>query len=144
MTGQTIAQIKAMEVQESLWHFLTQLPQSMEAQLLYGLVIAGIVGMIANYTVKWARGDIAGSLFAYLFLQNVRATLLSFFGFVSLAITSIAAGIFTGENGGFVGWANVLWFGLTNGFAVDAIANKGQKAVWSDEKRAQLSQKGTS
>ena len=133
-TSKTIAQIQSSNT-ESLWHFISQLPQSFEAQLLYGLVIAGIAGMIANYVVKWARGDIEGGLFAYLFLSHAKGTLLSFFGFVSLAITSIGAGIFSGEGGVFVGWANVLWFGLTNGFAVDAIANKGQKAVWSDGKR---------
>lgn len=131
--GKTIAELKTEP--ETLWHFINQLPVSFEAQLLYGLVIAGLAGMVANYAVKWARNEIEGNLWEYLFTQNVRATLLSFFGFVSLAITSIGTGIFTSDGGVFVGWANVFWFGLTNGFAVDAVANKGKTAVWSQEKR---------
>ena len=128
---QTIQQIKA-QAPEDLWQFLLALPGSFEAQLLYGLMLSGIVGMVANYTVNWAKGDIAGSLVAYLFLENFRRTLLSIVTFAGLAITSIAAGIFMTGAGAFVGWANVLWFGAANGFGVDAIANKGRRAEWTE------------
>ena len=135
MTAQTMAQAK-IATPESLWHFLAALPTTMEAQILYGVLLSGVVGMVANYTVKWARGEIAGSLWQYLFLTQFRATLLSFFGYMGLAITSIAAAIFSTSDGQFVGWATVLWFGATNGFAVDAIANRGDRKAWSPEERA--------
>jgi len=35
--GEPIAQIKSAPDTESLWHFLAQLPGSMEAQIMYGL-----------------------------------------------------------------------------------------------------------
>ena len=133
--------LKIQDIQDaqpaSLWDFLVLLPSSFEAQILYGLLLAGATGMVSNYTLKWARSEIEGSLATYLFRCHLKATLLSFSSFVGLAITSIAADIFTGNLGGFVGWANVLWFGLTNGFAVDAIANKGQRVAWSDDKRVE-------
>lgn len=134
MNGQTIAEAK-LAAPESLWHFLLSLPGTIEAQQLYGLMIAGTLGMIANWLVKWLRGDIAGSLWCYLFHQNVRGTVLSLFSFIGLALTSITANVFVAEGGAFVGWTNVLWFGLTQGFAVDAIANKGDRKQWTDDER---------
>lgn len=131
---QTIQEI-APVAQQGLWNYLAQLPFTLEASMMYALVLGGTLGMIGNYTIKWLRGDIEGSLIDYCFRYHFKATLLSFFGFLGLAITSVYSGIFTSESGGFVGWANVLWFGLTNGFAVDAIANKGKRAVWTAKKR---------
>lgn len=136
MEGQTLAQVtSSVTPTESLWHFIGQLPGTIEAQQMYALLISGALGISANYLLKWARQEIAGSLWQYLFKDNVRGTVLSLASFVGLAITSIAAGIFNGESGGYVGWTTVMWFGLTNGFAVDAIANKGTRAPWTDEQR---------
>jgi hypothetical protein len=136
MQGQTLAQVTSSVTQtESLWHFLGQLPGTIEAQQLYALLISGCLGISANYLLKWARQEIAGSLWQYLFKDNARGTVLSVASFIGLAITSIAAGVFTAEAGAYVGWTTVMWFGLTNGFAVDAIANKGTRAPWTDEQR---------
>lgn len=132
--AQKIVDLKA-SAPDSLWDFLSVLPASFEAQILYGLLLAGLIGMIGNYTLKWARSEIEGNLLSYLFTCHPRSTLLSFSGFIGVAVASITADIFTSGQGGFVGWGNVLWFGLTNGFAVDAIANKGKRAEWSDSKR---------
>lgn len=141
MDAPTIEQIKQQApTSESLWQFLAQIPSSMEGQIFLGLLIAGILGMAGNYTVKWAKGEIAGSLWRYLFCTNVRSTMLSLTSYVGLMVTSIVAGIFTGEHGGFVGWTNVFWFGLTNGFAVDAIANKGDRPVWTEEQRSKANE----
>lgn len=134
MQSPTIQQLKT-QTPDSLWHFLAALPSSFEAQLLYGLLLAGALGMIANYTVKWAKDEITGSLWAYLFCQNFKGTMLSFFSYTGLAITSIAANIFITDAGSFVGWSTVMWFGVTNGFAVDAIANKGTRPVWTPKQR---------
>lgn len=136
MDAQTIAQVKA-EQPESLWHFLTALPFTMEAQLLYGLLLAGSLGMIANYIVRWARKEIDGSLLAYLVSQNPRGTVLSFCTFFGVAITAIATDAFVaGSAKQFVGWGWVLWMGASNGFVIDNIANKGVRAVWTDEQRS--------
>jgi uncharacterized membrane protein len=134
MNAPTLAQKTADAV--SLWDYLAALPASFEAQLFYALLLAGTLGMMANYVVKWLRDELQGSLFTYLFRTHVKGTLLSLTGSISLAITSIGTGIFTTDAGIFVGWSTVLWFGVTNGFAVDSIANKGQRPVWNDEQRA--------
>lgn len=140
MDAQTIAQVKA-EAPDSLWHFLINLPTTMEAQLFYGLMLAGSLGMIANYIVRWARNEIAGSLLAYLIEQNPRGTVLSLCTYTGVAIGAIATGAFTaGPSATFVGWGWVLWMGATNGFMIDNIANAGRRAVWTPEKRAQKAQ----
>ena len=137
MNAQTIAQVKA-QAPESLWHFLANLPFTMEAQLFYGLMLAGSLGMLANYVVRWARNEITGSLRAYLFEQNPRGTVLSLCTYTGLAIGAIASNAFTfGEAATFVGWGWVLWLGASNGLMIDNIANKGQRPIWTPEERAQ-------
>ncbi len=126
MNGVPIKQLKADHT-ESLWQFLAQLPGSMEAQILYALLLAGIVGMGAHYLMRWLNGEITGSLARYLFLDYPRRTLLAFAGVVGIALTAITSGVFETESGEFVGWLNVLWIGLTNGYASDSVANKGGK-----------------
>ena len=133
MNGPTIAQIKA-EAPESLWHFLTNLPFSMEAQLFYALLLAGTLGMVANYIVRWGRKEIEGCLGEYLFKQNLRGTVLSLATYVGVVLGAIAAGAFhVGDANTFVGWGWVLWMGAGNGFVIDNIANKGQKPVWTQQ-----------
>lgn len=137
MNAQTIAQVKA-QAPESLWNFLGNLPFTMEAQIFYGLMLAGTLGMIANYIVRWARSEIRGSLYAYLFEQNPRGTVLSLCTYTGMALAAIASNAFHfGEGAAFVGWGWTLWMGASNGFVIDNIANKGQRPVWSPEKRAQ-------
>lgn len=138
--GKSIAQIAATD-DGSLWTFLSQLPASTEAQMFYALMMAGTVGMAAHYIVKWARKEIDGSLFAYLFRDNPRGTLLSFCTYTGLAIAAIYADAFhVGDTRTFVGWGMVLWLGAFNGFTIDAIANKGQRPVWTPSKRRQEQQ----
>lgn len=121
---------------ESLWDFLMRLPMSFEAQIFYAVVLFGGVGMFSNYAVKWMRKEIAGSLFKYLFLCNLRGTLLSFSTTVGIGIAAITGGVFETGSGEFVGWFNVLWVSLTNGFMWDAALNRGQRDVWTPEQRA--------
>lgn len=137
MDAQTIAQVRA-EAPESLWHFLIGLPSTMEAQIFYGLMLAGSLGMIANYIVRWARKEIGGSLFTYLIKQNPRGTVLSLCTYTGVAIGAITTGAFIiGPSATFVGWGWVLWLGATNGFMIDNIANKGQRAIWTPEERSE-------
>ena len=136
MTAPTVAQIAVTAPpSESLWHFLAQMPASQEAQILYGFILAGIVGMIAHYIVRWAYGQIEGSLWKYLFVDSPRRTLLAFIGLAGLALTAVSTGIFTTPEGLFTGWSNVLWTGLTTGFGSDSVANKGSRPIWTDEQR---------
>lgn len=109
---------------ESLWQFLAALPSSMEAQIFYALLLAGVIGMFASWLLKWARGQ-AAPLYRYLFTDDVRFTVLAAAAYFGICLTAISSGIFVTDEGVFVGWANVLWFGLTNGFGADTVANKG-------------------
>lgn len=93
---------------------------------MYMLIFAGILGGIASWLVKWAKKQ-AGSLRQYLF-TDFRYTVLAGVGYIGLCWTAIGSGIFVNEQQIFVGWANVLWFGITNGFGADMVANKGSKS----------------
>ncbi len=125
MNAQKIAEIKAEHV-ESLWQFLSAVPGSFEAQVFYGFIIAGTVGVSASFIYKWLTRQIAGSLFRYLFVDDVRRTLLSFAVLIGQAITAITMGLFAIDDGTFVGWWNVLYIGALAGFTGDVIANKGK------------------
>ncbi len=124
----------AEQAPQTLWQFLALFPASFEAQLFMGLMLAGTVGMIAHYALKWARGEIKGSLFCYL-ADNFRSTVLSFFTYVGIAVTAIAGGAFVDAIGGFVGWKLVLWMGISNGFTIDAVVNRTTRAIWSPMER---------
>jgi MFS family permease len=119
----------------SLYDWLQALPGSFEAQLFIGLMLAGTIGMIAHYALKWARGEVRGNLICYLW-ENKRPTALSFFTYIGVAVGAIVGGAFVTDFGVFVGWKMVFWLGITNGFTIDAIANKTQRAEWSHVERA--------
>lgn len=114
---------------ESLWAFLAGLPASIEAQILYALLLSGSVGMMAHYFTRWAKGEIQGSLLTYLFDSYARRTAMAVTILVGMSITAITSGVFESDSGTFVGWLNVLWFGVTNGYASDSIANKGMSST---------------
>ena len=129
----TIQQIKANEP-EHLWHFLSQLPGSFEAELLYGLVIFGTLGMLASWFGKWVQGD-TGGLWDYIVTGNLKRTLASVFSFGGVALAAIAADMFTTDAGDFVGWLNVVAFGFSNGMGIDAVVNKGKRQEWTTKER---------
>lgn len=118
----------------NFYDWLRAVPGSFESQLFQCLMIAGTIGMFAHYALKWARGEIKQNIFCYLW-RNGRSTLLSFFTFVGLAVGAIVGGTFIGEYGVFVGWKLVFWMGITNGFTIDAIVNKTERARWSPFER---------
>lgn len=143
----TIAQIQQAPP-EGLMHFLSQLPASFEAELLYALMLSGLVGILANYSKKWARGEIQGGLIHYLFVDNVRGTWLSVCTIIGLAVTAISNDIFlacpraacSASELLFVGWKSVMWQGVASGFVSDALANNASPArvgpVWSPDERS--------
>lgn len=132
MIGQTAVTIAAAKADapESLWHFLGQIPATMEAQQLYALLISGMVGIAAHYLNKWATGQIEGNLWDYLFHDHARSTVLSIGAYIGFALTTVTSGALDGT-----GWFTALWMGATTGFAVDAIANKGTRPVWTQEQK---------
>lgn len=125
---------------ETLTHFLQRLPSSFEAQIFYAVVLFGLVGMLANYAVKWMKREIGGSLIKYLFFSNVRGTMLSLFTTIGVGIGAITAGVFETTSGEFVGWFNVMWVSLSNGFMWDATMNQGDRPVWTEAQRAEAKQ----
>lgn len=126
LDAQKIAEIKASGPQ-SLWAFLAVMPGSFEAQIFYGLVLAGTVGVVSSYVYQWLKGEIAGSLVHYLFIDHVRGTLLSFAVLTGQALSAVAMGVFEGDDGLFTGWKMVMYSGVLAGFTGDVIVNKGKK-----------------
>ena len=127
MTGPTIQEIK-QSAPESLWHFLEQLPSSMEAQQFYGLLIAGTLGILAHYLMKYLYGET-------LFRKRFKKIIASWLMFVGSCAGLVAVGTFTGDQGGFTGWFSVLVQGFTAGLGIDALANKGGQVAWTPEQR---------
>lgn len=142
--GKDLAPTIAEQQPESLWQFLQALPKSREAELFWGLMIGGTIGMIGHYVLKWTRNEIVENLFVYLWI-NKRSTLYSFFSYVGVAIAAIGSNAFTVDvlvlgikKQVFVGWKVVLWMGVTNGFTIDAIVNRTKRAEWDWNKRLEV------
>lgn len=148
--GQTVQQAHDT-AGPSLLEFLSRLPVTQEAQILYGLCLFGLAGLVASWLVKWSKNEV-GSLRSYLFKENARRTFLSVFTLVGTFLSAVVSGVFftdaaaqLGEAAAcakdlpvdkvFVGWINVLWVGATTGFGVDATINKGEREQWTEEQR---------
>jgi hypothetical protein len=130
----TIQQIRGNEP-ESLWHFLSQLPSSFEAELLLGLLIAGFIGAMISWLIKWSSGEAHG-LIDYCFKNSIKRTVAAVMAFLGLVAGFIVSDMFTTASGEFVGWMNVMVNGFMAGSGSDAIINKGKRTEWSAEKRA--------
>ena len=139
-------------MKETLWQYLTHLGGSFEAQVFYALMLSGVVGMCANWLVRWTKNEV-GCFVDYMFINNFKRTPLSILMFTGTALTAVMSGVFNGgtlafvtadpcANGitppnteVFVGWLNVLWIGATTGFGIDATVNKGVREVWTEGER---------
>lgn len=123
--AQKIAEIKATE---TLWTFLGKLPGSFEAQVFYGLVISGLVGIIASWLWKWSKGEATGvSHF------TLRYGISQVIWLVGSAIGAIFTIKFSTDSGEFFGWLSVLWAGALAGFGGEI---KTEKVEWTPEQRA--------
>jgi hypothetical protein len=100
----------------------------MEAQIFYAIVVCGALGVFFNYAVKWMKKEIAGSLWAYLFVDNARGTLLSWTSTVGAGVVGITSGMFETPDGTFIGWFRTLVLCFGNGFFWDAVMNRGKGA----------------
>lgn len=134
MEGPTVAQAK-LAAPESLWHFILSLPATIEGQIVFLAVASSMVGLFANYVVKWAKGEIAGSLWCYLFHSNVRRTVLSFCSSVGAAIGLVSVGAFE-PAGVFIGWKMTAFIGAQTGYFLDSAVNKGERKEWTPSERA--------
>lgn len=105
-----IAQIKA---DETLWSFIVKIPTSLEAQLLYALVISGLIGMIASWLWKWSQGQADSSHWTKKYVIGQLLWL------VGSSVTAIFVVGFQTEDGVFFGWMSVLWAGAFAGFSGD-------------------------
>ena len=136
--AQTIAELKSTGQAESLWHFLSQIPASMEAQIFYGVLLFGVVGIVGSWLVKWSQ-DAAGGFIDYFFRTSFRRTVATLCAYVGAMATGIGTQVFFTEVGGqevFVGWLNVAWASLTTAFAADMGINKGARKVLTEVERA--------
>ncbi|TXH19807.1 MAG: hypothetical protein E6R03_00070 [Hyphomicrobiaceae bacterium] len=120
-------------MKETLWEFLLKLPASFEAQLFYGMMIAGTLGMGMNWLVKWLRNELP-CFVTYMFKSEAKRSVLSILTLAGTVLAAIATNVFVIDDR-FVGWLNVLWTGATTGFAVDATMNKGSREAWTEEER---------
>lgn len=125
----------------SLWVYLAQFYKTQEAQIFYALMLSGTLGVFAHYFHKWFSDEITGNLFDYLFRQYPKRTLASFMTYIAWVIGLVGTGVFETANGDPVGWGVILIMGLTNGYSVDSLANKGRREPWSAEQRAALTNK---
>lgn len=130
----TIAQLREIRP-EGLWHWLASLPDTFEAELLMGLLLAGFVGAMISWLIKWSVGE-AGGLIDYCFRSSFKRTVGAVMTFLSLIVGFIVSDMFRTEGGDFVGWMNVMVNGFMAGSGSDAIINKGKRVEWTNDKRA--------
>lgn len=136
MAAQTVEQLKmVIPPSDSPWSYLAHLPFTLEANILYMLILFGLVGAGIHYLVRWAKGEIQGSLWAYMFTDNPRRSVLSVIALITELVAEESAGLFMTGDGKFVGWALVIAAGLKTGFLIDSIVNKASRPEWTPAQR---------
>lgn len=142
MNAPTLAQVAIVAPpQESIWHYLAEVPFTMEAQIFYGLLIGALIGMLGHYLRAWTSGELAGGLIDYLFRDNPRRSALAMFSVVTWCLGEVSTGLFATETGQFVGWGLVLLSGIKTGYAGDSLLKKGNRQAWTDEQRTEKARK---
>jgi len=131
-----------LSVNESLWAYLLNLPNSNSAQLLYAMTICGAVGMSAHYIVNWLKsngGESKAALSEYLAIQGWKRIALSAISYLSACVTVVSSDYFFSPTGQFIGWHHVIVISLTTSFSIDAIVHRNARVAWSEAQRAQKS-----
>lgn len=118
----------------TVWDFLSALPGTLDFQIFYTLVIAGVFGVLANYENKWLHDEIVGSPIDYLFRQNLKRTITAFASFVATCFGLLQSNMFINA-GVFIGWGPTLLIAVSLGWNFDASINKGQRRILSPEDR---------
>lgn len=89
--------------------------------LIYAL--AGLIGAVSHYVIKWGHGEIEGSLFAYVFRDHVRESVLAVMAFAGTALTAYLMDQLQG-----VPVKQLLLIGFGAGYVIDSGLNKGASA----------------
>lgn len=120
---------------DDLVNFLTQIPTSQEAAILYALVLMLPLGMFASWLVKYAvLKTVDDGPISYFFKSHSRRTLGTVVAFFSACLLALTTGLF--ENDGlFTGWYSVFWTGLNAAFSADMGINKGTQGGWTESER---------
>ena len=119
----------------SFGDYVTTLVASKHFAQFWVLLVAGYLGVVANYLWKWATDVIHGSLWKYLVQDHPKNTVLSLMaisGWVLMAMSQIEE---------TTAWGLLINIGLTTGFAVDVLVNKANQAnrqQWTPEERAKF------
>ena len=123
------AQTVVQATDQSLMQFLQTIWFTREFEIFYAVAIGAIIGMFANYFVRWLKSDEAGSAIDYFFRNHPKATLLAALSVLAEVIGEAASGIFFTDTGIFVGWGLTIMSGVKSGWLIDAALNKGTRAV---------------
>jgi hypothetical protein len=121
-----IAQIRS---EETLWHFLAELPVSVEAQIVYGYSLAGIAGSVGSFLWKWSQGMADRTHWSPRYFVG---QILWIIGSGVGAVMTVG---FTTDSGEFFGWLAVLTTGALAGFSGD-LKVKERREPWTDDQRA--------
>lgn len=95
---------------------------------------AGICGLFANYLVKWSKNEIAGTLWCYLFHQNIRATTYSACALFASIAALIQFGAFE-HAGALLAWKTIIYISAQTGYFLDSAINKGVRPEWTESER---------
>lgn len=80
--------------------------------------VFGIIGMLAHYTKKWAKGEYIGNLWAYLYADKPKASLYALLTYSGAAAAVVATGTLDAMKIGAV-----VALGFTTGYAIDSSVN---------------------
>lgn len=128
----TASQAKA--ITESPIDFLMALPGTLDWMVFWTMLGFGVLGVLANYTFKYLRDEIAGNPFIYLFQQNFKRTALAFSSFVTAVFGMLQTNMFI-HDGVFIGWSATILIAISAGMNFDAYINKGERKEWSNKER---------
>ena len=85
-------------------------------------LFCGLLGIIAHYAKNWAKGEIEGDLFCYLFLDHPKQTLAVFISFLVSAAALLATGSINVNTDPMM----LIGSGFGIGWVCDSGFNKGE------------------
>ena len=86
-------------------------------------LLAGLLGIAAHYLAKWAKGEITGNLFCYLFVNYPKNTVAVLMAFLASAAAMLAMGSISINTDVMM----LMGAGFGIGWACDSGFNKGEK-----------------
>lgn len=95
-----------------------------EMMPLWVYLVSGLLGMVAHYVTKWAKGEIIGNLFSYLFLDKPKATVAALMAFLMSAAALLATGGISLSTEPMM----LIGAGFGIGWTCDSGLNKGEKS----------------